>query len=68
MQEWNIRLCLVTVFVFYFQKKIFWNINQKKILVFLKSKTCLVSWNLKIKKIKKIEEKNKKILKYVVTH
>jgi len=34
----NIRLCLVTVFVFYFQKLVFGSI--KKILVFLKSKTC----------------------------
>ena len=39
----NVRLCLVTVFIFYFQKLVFGNIKKKKFLVFLKSKTCLVS-------------------------
>ena len=39
----KIRLCLVTVFIFYFQKLVFRNIKKKKFLVFLKSKTCLVS-------------------------
>ena len=39
----RLRLRLVTVFVFYFQKLVFRNIKKKKILVFFKSKTCLVS-------------------------
>ena len=39
----KIRLYLVTVFVFYFQKLIFENINKNNFLVFFKSKTCLVS-------------------------
>ena len=38
-----LRLCLVTIFIFYFQKHVFGDIMKKKILVFLKSKTCLVS-------------------------
>ena len=28
--EWNVRLCLVTVFVFYFQKLVFENIKKKQ--------------------------------------
>ena len=35
-KRWNLRLCFITVFVFYFQKLIFGNIKKKKILVFLK--------------------------------
>ena len=44
----NLRLCLVTVFVFYFQKLFFGNI-KKKILVFFKSKNHV--WLVEIKKI-----------------
>ena len=40
------RLCLVIVFIFYFQKLVFGNIKKKNnFLVFLQSKTCLVSGN-----------------------
>ena len=37
------KLCLVTVFVFYFQKLGFENIKKKQFSYFFKSKTCLVS-------------------------
>ena len=30
----NLRLCLVTVFVFYFQKLVYENIKKKQFLVF----------------------------------
>ena len=42
-REEEMKLCLITVFVFYFQKLVFGNIKKKKFLVFFKSKTCLVS-------------------------
>ena len=65
--ERKLRLCLVTVFVFYFQKLVFENIkkiNKKNIfLVFLKSKTFLL---VEIKKKKFFEGKNR-MLKYVIT-
>ena len=38
-----LRLCLVTVFFFYFQKLVLGNIKKNNFLVFFKSKTCLVS-------------------------
>ena len=38
-----LRLYLITVFIFYFQKHVFGNIKKKKILVFFKLKTYLVS-------------------------
>ena len=30
VREKNLRLCLVTVFVFYFQNLVFWNIKKKQ--------------------------------------
>ena len=42
--EASVCVCLVIVFIFYSQKLILGNIKKKKFsLVFLKSKTCLVS-------------------------
>ena len=46
VSEFNkkIRLCLVTVFVFYFQKIVFGNIKKKQFsCIFEIKKTCLVS-------------------------
>ena len=61
-----LRLCLITVFVFYFQKLIFGNIKKKKILIFFLIKKHV--WLVEIKKKKKFfEEKKIKIRKYVVT-
>ena len=63
-----LRLCLVIVFIFYFQKLIFGNIkkNKNKFLVFFEIKKHV--WLVEIKKKKKkfFEEKKLKILKYVV--
>ena len=56
MQEWNIRLCLVTVFVFYFQKLFFGNTKKKQFSCIFEIKN-MFGW-LKLKK--KIEEKNRK--------
>ena len=36
LMGWNLRWCLVTVFVFYFQNFIFGNIKKKQFFVFLK--------------------------------
>ena len=45
----NLRLCLVIVFIFYFQKLVFENIKKNKIfLYFLNQKHV---WLVKIKKI-----------------
>ena len=44
------RLCLVIVFIFYFQKLVFGNIKKKKLLFFLNQKHV---WLVEIKKKKK---------------
>ena len=62
----TIRLYLITVFCFYFQKLVFGNIKKKQIFCIFEIKN--VFGYLKLKKKKKFfEEKKKKILKYVVT-
>ena len=39
----KLRLCLVTVFVFYFQKLVFDNVKKKQFSCIFDIKTCLVS-------------------------
>ena len=56
----NIRLCLVTVFIFYFQKLIFGNIKKKKFSCIFEIKNMFGQLKLKRQFLKK-KIKNTKI-------
>ena len=47
MHKKILRFCLVTIFIFYFQKLVFGNIKKKQFSCIFEIKTCLVSWNKK---------------------
>ena len=59
----RVRLCLVIIFIFYFQKLVFGNVKKNNFLIFLKLKHV---WLVEIKKKNIFLKKKKKILKYVV--
>ena len=54
----QLRLCLVTVFIFYFQKLVFENIKKKQFSYIFEIKNMF--GGLKLKKKKIFEEKNRK--------
>ena len=59
MEYKTLRLCLVTIFVFYFQKLVFGNIKKKQFSCIFEIKNMF--GQLKLKKNKKFEgKKNRK--------